>query len=507
MSRSKAATPRKLKIAARKGRRIPAFSFSTALPLLRRDPIIKAVAGFGAKSSGDVFLVGGVLRNISLSLKLPLDYDFVVSGGQAAARLLAKKMAGCFDASAFVIDKESGGHRVVIKEPSGRITVDITPLNGVSIRQDLKSRDFTINALAVNLKDLFNQSVTPIDPCKGLADAQLNILRAVSRRVFDDDPLRVMRAVRLSQQYGLKVERETAARIKKKAAFLSSVSAERIREELLTMFSLDGTSGSVIKMYDLGIIKAFAPELAGWKNVGGYGLLEYSIKALDEAERLVNGISEKTFPGAFQELKTHFSSSVGPVKRAALFKLSAFLHDTGKALTISREEGVLRFTGHDKKGAEAVRVLLKRLRFGGGAVRLIAGLTENHHRVFDFARLKNPSFRAKAHLMRSAQMQGCGGAVDLLCLSLSDARATRGSEDKKLLGIVRGLILFYYGVFSKETPGPVLDGREIMKVFNIGEGRLIGEMMRIIDKGVEAGVIKNKKDAIACAKKLLKDAD
>lgn len=504
MSRYPAKEHGAAKAARSKGRITPAFSFLGVVSGLKRDEVVKEAYAASGSVANEVFLAGGILRNAALSEPLSNDYDFVVSGGAGQAASLAKRLAARLKGSAFLLDAETGVYRVVVKRRAGPVTVDVAPFKGATLKHDLKARDFTVNALAVGLRGIFAGGPEVIDPCEGLKDARLRVLRAVSGKAFDDDPLRTLRAVRLSQHYGLRIDRLTGVMIKKKSYLLSKVSAERIRDELLIIFALPGSARAVERMYALGMAKAALPEFAGWKSVDGYGLLKHSLKTLAEAERLIAGLSEKTFPsGAHERLAKHFNSGIGAVKRTAAFKMAAFLHDAGKATTITRSGSVLRFTGHDRDGGVIVSSALKRLRFSGKAVRAVAGLSANHHRVFMFAGLKSPGKRAMEHLIGAAEKYCQGGAIDMILLSLADARATRGSEDKRLLAAVRDLLAFYLGAYKKKKPRPVLNGREIMRAFDIGEGRLVGEIMRLVAQGVQAGTVSGKKDAVAYVKERL----
>ena len=133
-------------------------------------------------------------------------------------------------------------------------------------------------------------------------------------------------------------------------------------------------------------------------------------------------------------------------------------------------------------------------------------LATNHHRVFAAAKLRVRSDKAKAHLLRAVEgVDGRtrGAAVDLALLSLADARATRGGEDRALLKFVNELLHFYYECFLKKHPKPLMNGREIMKTFKILEGPLVGEIINKISEGVETGAVKDKKGAAGYIRKWL----
>lgn len=475
------------------GRARPALSNFRGLKnasTLRKDPILKTIHALAVAEGAEVYLVGGLIRNLLLSAESVPDYDFAIKDDLEG---FSKKAAVMIKGTAFILDKKTPSYRAVAKRGGTNLTLDFSPIKKGGIVYDLKKRDFTVNAAAISLSALFGGENPLLDPLEGAADAGKKRLRAASATALKDDPLRCLRAVRLSQQYGLRIDPATIKLIKESSRLLKRTSAERIRDELVIVFANPGAAESMALFYELGIMKAILPGIAGWGDVEGYDLLTHSLKTLAEAEKMLSRLSSRTFPKFHKELRTRFEGPAGPFNRSAFLKLCAFLHDTGKPLTISREEGRLRFIGHDFEGAGAAKDLLRRLKFSRALINDAANLIRNHHRVFMLAKLKERTLRSKAHLVRAS---GDEAVIDLLFLSLADARATRGGEDKGLFKLVKEMIGFYYGVYKKKRPRPILNGREIMKAFSVPEGRLVGEIMRKIAEGVESGAIENKRQAL-----------
>lgn len=478
------------------GRRPSALSFLKGAAALDKDRFLKAVNGLAAKEGSSIYLVGGFLRNLVLGAAAPMDYDFVTSSD---VRKFSEEFALKLKGTAFLLDKEAPSWRVVIKGRGSHATFDFSPIKGGDITYDLRQRDFTVNAMALDIRALFDKGAEPfIDPCNGMKDALAKRLKAVSKDVFKEDPLRTIRGVRLSVRYGLKITPATLALMKKDAKLLERTSFERIREELVMIFSCTDPSKGVERLYSLGILDVIAPELAGWADVLGYNLLRHSLRTLDEACRILETIDTLPHKG---ELKAHFSGYDGPVSHSVFFRMSAFLHDIGKPLAISRAEGRLRFIGHDDAGSKAVKELLMRLRFSKSFSNDMARMVKNHHRVFMLAKLKEPTFKSKAHLFRAA---GGEAGIDLLLLALADARATINGEDERLYALVRELIEFYYAVYTKKKPKPLMNGHEIMRTFKVPQGPMVGRIMGGISEGVEKGLINTKKDAIRYVKEWLK---
>jgi putative nucleotidyltransferase with HDIG domain len=470
------------------------FKHLKGLERLEGDPVLKAALRAAEERAG-LFLVGGALRNIALGAPFAPDYDFSFVGD---TRALAAAISGFLGGSFFPLDEDAGAWRVLSKDG---VTVDFTPTAEGGILDDLSMRDFTVNALALPVRDFLRGERSVIDPFDSLGDAGAALLRKVSNTVFDDDPVRVMRAIRLSTQYGLKIEGQTWELLSKKAPLLSRTSPERSRDELVLLMSCKNSSEGATLLFSSGVMEVLVPEMKGWSDVSGYDLLSHSLRVLKEADKLIGGISEDTFPGVSERLGEYLMRP-GTVPNGAIFRLAALFHDFGKAYTLTREPGKLRFIGHDSVGAEKIPGVMERLRFSRKNAADLALLVKNHHRVFMLASLEEKSFRAKSHFFRAA---GGESALMLLCLALADARATRGGEDPELYRVVLEMMRFYYGVYIVEKPAPLMTGRQVMETFGVPEGQLVGEILRKMNEGVEAGVVRDRKEAVTFVRKWLRE--
>jgi Poly A polymerase head domain len=163
--------------------------------------------------------VGGAVRDELLGRPV-FDLDVVCLDPERAARAL---IARCGD-GVFPLSEQFGAWRVVLDRSR---TVDFAPLQGGSIEADLALRDFTINAIAVPLPD-----GEPVDPFDGCGDVERRVLRVVSDRVFDDDPLRLLRAVRFEDELGFRLDGEGEALVRAKAGLVTKAAGERTLEEL-----------------------------------------------------------------------------------------------------------------------------------------------------------------------------------------------------------------------------------------------------------------------------------
>jgi hypothetical protein len=171
-----------------------------------------------AVSRQKAYVVGGAVRDELLGREV-IDIDVACPDPEAAARTYAEAAGGAL----FPLSERHGAWRVAFR--SGR-TVDFTPLRD-GIESDLATRDFTINAIAVRV-----DGGDPIDPHEGRRDLEARVLRAVSPTIFEDDPVRLLRAVRLEDELGFRLDDETADRVRAHAELVNRPAGERILAEL-----------------------------------------------------------------------------------------------------------------------------------------------------------------------------------------------------------------------------------------------------------------------------------
>ena len=172
-------------------------------------------------AGSDAWVVGGAIRDAALGREV-VDIDISCQEPERAARAFARTMGG----APFPLSERWGAWRVVLDEG---VTVDFTLLRG-TIEEDLATRDFTINAVAEPLA-----GGSPVDPHGGLPDLEARRLRAVSSRIFEDDPLRLLRAARLEDELGVTLDDGTERLVRDEASLVSRPAGERILAELLRL--------------------------------------------------------------------------------------------------------------------------------------------------------------------------------------------------------------------------------------------------------------------------------
>jgi len=280
--------------------------------------LLRQTSQFFSEHNRQAYLTGGSIRNLLLGQPCS-DWDIVTDGNAPElARSLADKLAGYY---VHLNDKAS---RIVIKHAGSETTIDIAPLKGNTIEEDLRQRDFTVNAIAVPLADIVHllqignvlEPCPPdryslagtlsggqvsrealIDPLNGLADIQARQLKAVDDTIFKQDPLRMLRAVRLSMRYQLSIEPATENLIKRDAKLLPSAAAERIHDELYAILEPDGATVQLRYLDALGLLTVLIPEFIVARGMRQpsphhWDVLEHSLESVGALERLVAAIRQ-----------------------------------------------------------------------------------------------------------------------------------------------------------------------------------------------------------------------
>jgi hypothetical protein len=182
-------------------------------------------------SSISMWLVGGAVRDFFLR-RPTVDFDFVTTGD---ALTLARMAADALEGDVYTLDRERGTARVLLEKGSStRRMYDFAALRGATIEADLEARDFTINAIGIDLR----QPEVLLDPCGGMADVRKGIVRACTDGSIQHDPVRGLRALRLASEFGFQIDRRTRELIDRGANALEDVSRERIRDELFRMLAV-----------------------------------------------------------------------------------------------------------------------------------------------------------------------------------------------------------------------------------------------------------------------------
>lgn len=483
--------------------------------LLRKSKILQAVHRLAQKRGQEVYLVGGAIRDLLLRKRLGKDFDFVGPGDLSG---LAHGLAQEFKCHAFPLDETFGTWRVVIKRPPRKAEVDFSTMQGRDMGEDLRQRDFTLNSMAIGLKEIFPPGTpTLIDPLGGLSDLRQRILRANSEESLRQDPLRMLRAFRLATTLGLKIDQETGKMVQRNKKLLLHSAWERIRSEFFTGLREIRAYRFLRNLHEAGLLQEIFPEIEGWEeldqgNHHDFLLLEHSFKTV-EAGELIFSHFQDLFPTYALSLENHFSRVIEEgVSRGALFKFVAFFHDSGKvdSRSLEGETKSIRFLDHDQLGEKINATIARRMKLSRKSMRIISTVTRQHMRILSLSKAKKVTPRAEYRFFRDLGKEG----IDVAFLALADGLAARENHlhwplaqelpaDLERIREVSGeLTRYYYEEFSQKPQKPLLDGREIMEAFGLSPGEAVGSLLARLREAEMAGQVRTREEALRYLKSI-----
>ena len=479
------------------------------LPLTR-------VSNFLAEQGIKAYLVGGVLRDVLLE-RDTADIDIAVKGD---ALEIAHKVATALSGKYVLLDEINRVGRVVLVNEEGRWELDFGTIKG-NIEQDLAQRDFTIDAMAVDLSQLGKEQIDIklIDPFNGWNDLQQGVIRVVAETAFESDAARLLRAVRLAAELGFTVDIETETLMRRYSHLIASVAGERIREELLRLLAVPQTRQFLYYLDELGLVTAMIPELAQTKGAKQpkehfWDVFDHSIETVAAVDFLLRQgawgyASEEVLAVApwSARLAQYFDLEVSSGStRRLLLKLAALLHDIAKPQTKAIEaDGRIRFLGHAKEGAAIAVNILEKLRFSTKEVKLVETMVRHHLRPGQMSHNGLPTRRAIYRYFRDTGEAG----IDILFLSLADHLATRGphlelGEWKEHTQMAEYLIGQRFQEESVVSPPKLVDGHDLINIFDMSPGPKIGELLEAVREAQAAGELATREEALSYIDCLLK---
>lgn len=477
----------------------------------------------------DGYYVGGAVRDALLKRYCgDIDIALPREGVKTAALKLASKLK----ASAFEMDPEFCVWRITSK--SG-LQIDLCALVGKTIKDDLKRRDFTVNALAypvsapIKIKTKKDGKKTKIllsglkdadiiDLNSGVEDIKNKIIRANNTKVFEEDPLRLLRAFRASAELKFDIAPQTLKLIKKYSALALNPAGERIQEEFKRIFFAPKTASVLRRMDEVGLLTALIPELEKQKACatcyyGEGGVFTHTMKVVERIEFLLNNL-ERAFPKFHKKLKPY-------AQDIALYKMTALLHDIAKPATAKMMNGRLRFFYHEERGSEMSEKFLKSLKYSSDSQKLICKMIYYHLRPSNLA--SNEIVTDKGIYKFFKELGPAGIPMLLLCwadytsyvrpmqvyslMRKSTLPVMTMEEAKKKENVGKTLrhmqmLNFLFGKFFNENkrfiaPPKIIDGRDIMTEVGIPPSPKVGHIMERITLAQVEGKIKNRAEALA----------
>jgi poly(A) polymerase len=393
-----------------------------------------------------VYLVGGCVRDRLLGRPVT-DFDLATDAPPAEVKRLLKALPA---EHIWTVGERFGTIGAHIDGTTVEITTfrseEYTPRSrkpavrfGTSLEGDLARRDFTINAIAQDVR-----TGALIDPFGGVRDLEARVVRAVGNadERFAEDPLRLLRAVRFVAQLEFRLAPDTAAAIARQADLLADISRERIAQEMDKLLVAPRAGHGLRLLCDLGLMRHIVPELLAMR-----------------------GMRQDIY--RYKDVFEHTLHVVDNVEPELVLRWAALLHDIGKPRTISQVKGETHFFGHEFVGEAMTRRILGRLRYERAFIERVARLVAMHQRINSYEGDWTDS--AVRRFIREA-----GDALDDL-FKLSRADLTTRREDKRRAAIRRleelrarcDAIRAQEDLAKLRSP---LDGNDLMALFGRGPG-------------------------------------
>jgi tRNA nucleotidyltransferase/poly(A) polymerase len=446
-----------------------------------QDALLSRLSALATEKDISIYLVGGYIRDLLLGRRSQ-DYDLSLP---AEASLFIPLIESALNLRFFKIGKEDQGmatYRFVGKA----LSVDLTLFQGSSIDDDLRRRDFTINAIAFSLRD------RKVHAAEGaLDDIQKRVIRTVTRRSIEDDPLRMLRAIRyLSTLERFEIDSHLIEEISEKKNLIERIPGERIKAEIDKILLSMGRSRGMSVFVESGLLLSLLPELRGLQFLqqGEYHHLDafaHTFLALEKVS------------WACGWLDAHMPQRPLSDEDQLSLSYAALFHDLGKQDTCSRDEkGRVHFYDHETHSCRAAEGVMERLRFSNPMRKKVLLLIRNHMRIRNLP--QEPHEPALKRLVNRL-----GDLTPLLVLlTLADQEASRGTlsilRDKtvqarclKILDLSR----------NKEIVHPplLIDGHDVMAL-GYSPGPNVGKILGAIREKQVVGEIKTREEALEILK-------
>ncbi len=487
-----------------------------------------------------VWITGGAVRDAFMHTS-PKDIDLVTRNPDA----LAEKLAGALHANRASLHKTGDVIRMTL--PESAVTLDIARMRGDTIAEDLAMRDFTMNAIALTAarETLFSVmqcnipelDMRAIDPFHGAQDIAQRMLRPVSQTVFQDDPLRILRAARLQSRLQLTFDANLISLAHASAGQIMRHASSRIAGEFFLLLQQEGTGAQPILALDaLGGLLQIIPELDACRGVRQgrlhyYTVFDHIMAVLDFTDKLPEylraGLSDDILSAEQTDaicpphpIGLRFDSYNTAVleylrqpyadghTRFIHMKMAAILHDIAKPHTIHcKQNGSFSFPNHPEVGEPIARSIMKRMRASGASQEYAASITKLHmepsRSMYAYGEASQLALRTYGALTENF-------ALDVGIFSLADHLGVYGPSPlndywRKHYTYVSKLVVAYYTHYTEMFPNPLISGGEIIEHFGAMPGPQIAALLQSVRAAQIQYTVQTTQEAYTMVERLLRE--
>ncbi|MFD4325092.1 CCA tRNA nucleotidyltransferase [Nocardioides sp. NPDC058538] len=454
---------------------------SVTAELDRIAPVIDSLGEAFARSGFELALVGGPVRDAMLG-RPHNDLDFATSARPEET----EKILRTWGEALWDMGRDFG----TIGTRKGPWQVEVTTYRseayeadsrkpavayGTSLAEDLVRRDFTVNAMAVQLAGPQGRERSVVDLYGGVVDLATRVLRTpgTPEASFSDDPLRMMRAARFAAQLGFTVAPEVVAAMKDMASRISIISAERVRDELVKLICAPYPRRGLALLVETGLADLVLPELTALRM------------ERDEHNRHKD-VYEHTLTVLEQSIDLEARLGGGP---DFVSRFAALMHDVGKPRTRKfHDDGTVSFHHHDVVGAKMTRKRMKALRFSNDEIEAVSSLVELHLRFHGYGDGEWTDSAVRRYVRDAGdQLQR------LHVLTRADCTTRNRRKADRLARTYDALEARIERISEEEELAalrPALDGNQIMSLLDIPPGRDVGAAYKfLMDLRLDEGLL------------------
>ena len=464
--------------------------------------LLQALLQMSAENTVPLYLVGGTVRDWLLG-RSASDIDIAA---HCSATVLAKQLRAALGGGALV--DLSGPDDEAVRVVWRKEQVDFATFRAgtTSIEEDLRLRDFTLNAMAVPLAALATggKPLHFIDPIGGLTDLR-NGRIVHCPGAFINDPLRMLRGYRLSAMLRFHLADETRVEVKMHAGRIALAAAERIGYELRLIFQTPETARVLQAMDEDGLLALLLPELCRGKSVvqpefHHLDVFGHSLLALGSMDEILAD-PERFFPSRMAEITRYLQQE----NTLVCMKWAALLHDIGKPVTRAVQadkDDRVTFYRHDEEGVAIFREFAERSRWSNADIERTGGLIGMHMHPFHLCNVARAGKITRRAALKLCQRAG-SDLPGLFLLAMADSMASRGEKKpERMEAELRELFDSVQKIYDEHIQpvlfGPrLLTGKDLIGEFGLQPGPVFTTLLEALEVARVEGEVTDRRSALA----------
>jgi len=445
-----------------------------------------------------VYMVGGSVRDL-LRGESPLDIDIVVSENpERFAIEIATHTSGRFV-------KIGQSNQTIYRVVTQAVSYDVSALHGTTIENDLKNRDFTINAMALELS-----SHQIIDPCYGQKDLAQKTIRMIDETSFTKDPIRLLRAFRLGVRLNYHIDPVTLSVIKKHSSLIWCSAPERIYAEFIKILGASESYPHIRLLAQSGVLFEILPELLRLKGCRqnryhSFDIWQHTLRTYSYLEKNLNDL-ERLFPRTFEQIRVDSDD-----QKKWLLKCAVLLHDIGKpSVKTCDAKGGIHFYRHATQSALMANHIADRLKFAAREKKLLHLIINNHMRP-----LYLMIAYAKGQLTDRAVTRfflSCEDSVPVILLhALADhqgkVKDSIEPHDSCFPFFRDVMHAFFYRFKPLKSVPPLITGDDLIQEFALTPSPVFKKILSQVEHARLSRTVGTRSEALKLVNKLLQNLD